>query len=71
MSMSYDFCKARAREAAEAAAKTSLDNVRDRELRSAAAWLEMAEREQMVTRAREKARIEKETAIAAAALLAD
>ena len=67
MSMSYDFCKARAREAAEAAEKTSLDNVRERELRSEAAWLEMAQREQMVTRAREKARIEKE----AAALLAE
>ena len=65
MSMSYDFCMARAREAGERAESTALENVRERELRSEAAWTEMAEREQMVTRAREKARVEKEAALAA------
>lgn len=42
MAFTLDFCEARASEAAEAASKAYLDNVRDRELRSEAAWRAMA-----------------------------
>lgn len=42
MAFTLDFCEARAREAAEAASHAQLDNVRDRELRSEAAWRAMA-----------------------------
>lgn len=43
MAFSLDFCEARAREAAEAASNAVLDNVRNRELRSEAAWRSMAD----------------------------
>ena len=59
MAFTYDFCRARARDEAEAAEAATLDNVRERALRSEAAWLAMAKREQMLTAAREKARLEK------------
>lgn len=44
MSATSDFYLARADESARDAASTSLDNVRDRCLRSEAAWRSMAER---------------------------
>lgn len=44
MSMSRDFCESRARDAADAAATAQLDNVRERELRSEAAWRAMSDR---------------------------
>ena len=71
MSMSYDFCTSRAQEAATAAEQATLDNVRERALRSEAAWTAMANREQALQRAREKARNEKDAELAAAAQLAD
>lgn len=67
MTLSYDFCIKRAGEAAAAAENTTLDNVRDRELRSEAAWLSMAKREKALQFAREKAKREKDAAVAAAA----
>lgn len=42
MAFTFDFCEARAREAADAASHALLANVRDRELRSEAAWRAMA-----------------------------
>ena len=43
MAFTRDFCEARAREAGEAASNAPLTNVRDRELRSEAAWRAMAD----------------------------
>ncbi|WEK46690.1 MAG: hypothetical protein P0Y56_17050 [Candidatus Andeanibacterium colombiense] len=62
MSFTYDFCLTRAREEATTAEKATLDNVRDRALRSEAAWMEMANRELQIQAVREKARREKEAA---------
>lgn len=42
MSLSLEFCEQRAGEAASAAAGAALDNVRNRELRSEAAWRTLA-----------------------------
>jgi len=44
MVLTFEFCDARACEAAAAAKDTSLDNVRERSLRSEAAWRAMATR---------------------------
>lgn len=44
MTFTREFCDGRAQEAAQAAAIATLDNVRDRELRSEAAWRAMSER---------------------------
>ena len=44
MTLTFEFCDARAKEAAAAAEEATLDNVRDRALRSEAAWREMADR---------------------------
>lgn len=44
MSQGYEFYEARASEATVEAGKAQLDNVRDRALRSAAAWTAMADR---------------------------
>ena len=44
MALTFEFCEARALEAATAAEDAKLDNVRDRALRSEAAWKQMAER---------------------------
>ena len=55
MSLTYEFYVQRA-EASEAAAKaSSLANVRERELRSAHAWREMANRQLMIESERVKA----------------
>lgn len=43
MSMTLEHCEARALDAAVAAAEAGLDNVRERALRSEAAWRAMAE----------------------------
>ena len=45
MSLTYEFYVARAEAAEQAAAGAQLVNVRDRELRSAKAWREMADRQ--------------------------
>ncbi len=44
MALTYDFCDTRAREAAAAADKATLDNVRNAALRSEDAWRKMANR---------------------------
>jgi hypothetical protein len=57
MSQTYDFYDQRAK-AAQAEAETAvLDNVRDRELRSAKAWREMADRALLIEAERAKAEI--------------
>lgn len=52
MSLTIEFCEARAREAGTEADSASLDNVRDRALRSQAAWQAMADRANDVAKAR-------------------
>lgn len=54
MAFSLGFCEARAREAAEAASHAVLDNVRDRELRSEAAWRSMADQLLQVEKSRQQ-----------------
>ncbi len=44
MALTFEFCDLRAREAADAAEHATLNNVRERALRSEAAWRDMAER---------------------------
>ena len=60
MSQNYQFPIARANEAAVEAAQATLDNVRQRALRSEAAWHEMADRTLKMEKEREKARAERE-----------
>ena len=55
MSQTFDFYDTRARAAQIAADEAVLDNVRDRELRSAAAWRGMADRQLMIDAERVKA----------------
>lgn len=52
MTFSREFCDGRALEAATAASSATLDNVRDRELRSEAAWRAMADRIRQTEEAR-------------------
>ncbi|MCJ2179529.1 hypothetical protein [Novosphingobium album (ex Hu et al. 2023)] len=59
MAFSLDFCEARAREAAEAGSNAVLDNVRDRELRSEAAWRSMADQLEQVEKNRRQREDEK------------
>ena len=68
MSAQHDFYAARAAEARAAADGSILDNVRERNLRAAAAWEAMADRTRRGDQAREKLAIEKAamTAIAPA-----
>lgn len=65
MATSYEFFLLRADEAANEAAAASLDNVRERALRSEAAWRGMANRALQVEREREVARQHREERIAA------
>ena len=44
MTLTIEFCEARAKEAGDEAVGASLDNVRERALRSQAAWQAMADR---------------------------
>lgn len=44
MSLTFEFCDMRAREAASAAEEATLDNVKERALRSESAWREIADR---------------------------
>ena len=55
MSQTFDFYDERAREAAAAADRTDLVMVRERELRSAKAWREMADRALLLEAERIKA----------------
>lgn len=52
MSFSREFCDGRAQEASAAASNAQLDNVRDRELRSEAAWRAMSDRIRQTEEAR-------------------
>jgi hypothetical protein len=67
MSSNHDFYAARAAEARADADAATLDNVRERCLRSEAAWSAMAARAERSDKARQKLILEK----AAAASLAD
>jgi hypothetical protein len=55
VSQTFDFYDARARDAEAAADRADLDNVRDRELRSAAVFRQLANQAQKVERDRRKA----------------
>ena len=70
MSQNFEFYNTRAKEAAAEAKAATLDNVRERALRSETAWREMADRARQMERDRESARIEREKRQAEAAELA-
>lgn len=70
MSQNYEFYNTRAKEAAAEAAKATLDNVRERALRSETAWREMADRALQMEQEREVAKEEREKRQAEAAELA-
>ena len=57
MSQTFEFFDERAKAAEAEADKAKLDNVRDRELRSAKAWREMADRALLIEAERAKAEI--------------
>lgn len=59
MTLTLEFCTQRARAAEAAAENTQLDNVRERELRSARAWRQMAERQRRIDSERAKADAER------------
>jgi hypothetical protein len=74
MSQTFEFYDERARAAEAAAEQATLDNVRERELRSARAWRGMADRQLSIDVERVKAeevRAERRAAEFAAAVLAD
>ncbi|HEV2542907.1 MAG TPA: hypothetical protein VGU70_09150 [Methylobacterium sp.] len=62
MSAQHEFYLARAAEAKAAADTATLDNVRDRSLRSEAAWAAMAARAERSDKAREKIILQKASA---------
>ena len=55
MSQTFEFYDQRAKDAEAEAGRAMLDNVRERELRSARAWREMADRQLMIDTERVKA----------------
>ena len=59
MADTYEACCERADAAAAAAARASLDNVRDRELRAEKTWRGLAEKARSVAEQREKVEREK------------
>ncbi|HEX9932289.1 MAG TPA: hypothetical protein VGB08_05555 [Allosphingosinicella sp.] len=70
MSAQLDFYRARAAEARADAEAASLENVRQRCLRAAAAWEDMADRAARTDRMRARQDAEKAAAAAAAAAIA-
>ncbi|WP_336978462.1 hypothetical protein [Altererythrobacter fulvus] len=68
MALTYEFYIARAEEAAKEAERAQLDNVRERALRSEAAWRDMADKARKIVIDREQAQREKELRQAEAAL---
>ena len=62
MNSTYDFYITRARESAAEAKVATLDNVRDRALRSEATWRGLAEQARGIAQQREKIAREKEAA---------
>lgn len=72
MSQTFAFYTERARAAETAAAESQLTNVRERELRSAKAWREMADRQLMIDDERARAEVHRaERKAAEAELLGD
>ena len=69
MANGHEFYLLRANESAREAAETALENVRERALRSEAAWRGMADRALTVERDREIARRQRDERIAAEQLL--
>lgn len=69
MSQNFEFYNTRAKEAATEAKAATLDNVRERALRSETAWREMADRAKQMEEDREVARIDREKRQAEAAEL--
>ncbi|MCP9221318.1 hypothetical protein MKP08_00950 [Erythrobacter sp. LQ02-29] len=59
MSMNYEYCRARADEAATEAKAAELDNVRQRALRSEKTWRGLAEQARSVAENRERVEREK------------
>lgn len=59
LALTFDFCDARAREAADAAEEATLVNLREQALRSEAAWRAMADQLRAVHEARETLRRER------------
>lgn len=57
MSQTFEFFDERARAAESAAETAALDNVRERELRSAKAWREMADRALLIEAERARAEV--------------
>lgn len=68
MSQSYEFYSARAKEAKAEAKAATLDNVRDRALRSEATWRGLADQARAVAKRREKLELEKAAEREAAAV---
>lgn len=68
MAQTYDFYAERADAAAVAAKKATLDNVRDRELRSEKTWRALADQARRVAEDRAKAESEREARRAAEAI---
>ncbi|MBX7495027.1 hypothetical protein K3172_04045 [Qipengyuania sp. 6B39] len=62
MSQTYDFYSARAKESAAEAKAATLDNVRERALRSQATWKALADQARAVSRQRAKIEAEKAAA---------
>ena len=59
MSQTFEFYDERAKAAEAAAEEAPLANVRERELRSAKAWRDMADRQRLIDRERAKADAER------------
>ena len=59
MSQTFEFYEERVRHAQAEADRAVLDNVRERELRSAKAWRDMADRQLMIDKERVKADAER------------
>ena len=63
MSVQQDFYRARAADALAEADRAVLDNVRDRCLRAASAWSDMADRAERTGQARERTEAAKKAAL--------
>lgn len=59
MAHTAEYCRERAAAAEQAAAEATLANVREREMRARATWLEMAERADRTSAMREQREAEK------------
>ena len=67
MSQTFQFYAGRAQAAEAAAAEAQLENVRERELRAAKAWREMADRQLQIDNGRAKAEVDRAERIASEA----